>query len=60
MDKQRKDKDLVALSRKVKGLMRCAESIVLLAPPLTVGKVASEILLGCKIELMPVHVNNLL
>ncbi len=60
IDKQRKDMDLVAPSRKVKGLMRCAESIILLAPPLTVDNMASEILLRCEIELMPIYVNNLL
>jgi hypothetical protein len=60
MDKQRKDMDLVAPLRKVKGLMRCVESIILLAPSLTVGNVASEILLRYKIESMPIHVNNLL
>jgi hypothetical protein len=60
MDKQKKDMDLVAPSRKVKGLTRCAESIILLVPPLMVGNVASEILLRCKIELMFILVNNLL
>ena len=60
MDKQRTNMDLVAPSRKLKWLIRYAESIILLAPPLMVGNMASEILLRCKIELMPVHVNNLL
>ncbi len=34
--------------------------IILLAPPLMVGNVASEILLRWKIELTPIHINNLL
>jgi hypothetical protein len=60
MNKQRKSVDLVAPSRKVKGLMRCTERIVVLVPPLTVDNVASEILLRCEIELTPIHINNIL
>jgi hypothetical protein len=50
MDMQRKNVDLMAPLRKVMRLLRCAESIILLAHPLMVGNVASEILLRCKIE----------
>jgi hypothetical protein len=60
MDMQRKNVDLVAPSRKVKRFMRCPESIILLAPPLMVGNMASEILFRCKIKSTLVHINNLL
>jgi hypothetical protein len=49
--------DLVAPLRKTKRLMGYGESIILSPPPLTVRKVASDILLRCKIELMPVHIH---
>jgi hypothetical protein len=60
MGMQRKNVDLVAPLRKLKRLMRCAESIILLVPPSMVGNMASEILIRCKVESTPVHINNLL